>query len=101
MTILAQPNDCHSCNDARSIVQKKLVQKKNKLSWLVVNSEIDGADHHIDALLFTGRPNDSQCDILVRCTFIDTGSGMVSLSLTHSTVNLNLFLTRCCLIFLP
>ena len=23
MTILAQPNDCHSCNDARSIVQKK------------------------------------------------------------------------------
>ena len=25
MTILAQPNDCHSCNDARSIVQKKKV----------------------------------------------------------------------------
>ena len=24
MTILAQLNDCHSCNDARSIVQKKL-----------------------------------------------------------------------------
>ena len=23
MTILAQTNDCHSCNDARSIVQKK------------------------------------------------------------------------------
>ena len=23
MTILTQPNDCHSCNDARSIVQKK------------------------------------------------------------------------------
>ena len=23
MTLLAQPNDCHSCNDARSIVQKK------------------------------------------------------------------------------
>ena len=24
MTILAQLNDCHSCNDARSIVQKKV-----------------------------------------------------------------------------
>ena len=24
MTILAQPNDCHSCNDARSLVQKKI-----------------------------------------------------------------------------
>ena len=29
MTILAQPNDCHSCNDARSIVQKKKVWQKS------------------------------------------------------------------------
>ena len=27
MTLLAQPNDCHSCNDARSIVQKNCSKK--------------------------------------------------------------------------
>jgi len=28
MTILAQLNDCHSCNDARSTVQKKKSRKQ-------------------------------------------------------------------------
>ena len=38
MTIVAQPNDCHSCNDARSIVQK---QKKavDRLQDVFMTSE--------------------------------------------------------------
>ena len=28
MTTLAQPHDCHSCNDERSIVQKKKANRR-------------------------------------------------------------------------
>ena len=38
MTILAQLNDCHCCNDARS-----LVQKKNKLTY----NQTGGYDHSV------------------------------------------------------
>ena len=39
MTILAQPNDCHSCNDARSIVQKKSSEKRRDRSNHIAHSE--------------------------------------------------------------
>ena len=45
MTILAQPNDCHSCNDARSIVQKKS-------SFLCLLDSQHGSSTSVSYLLF-------------------------------------------------
>ena len=62
MTILAQLNDCHSCNDARSIVQKKhyywkkINRKKTKLHTEPTNTKRSAQVLELDCFFFEIMP---------------------------------------------